>query len=201
MLADLTKCVLTLLSSPAPGGGPGSQGLRAQQGWVSAAEGQPQTSLGVEKKKEKEASSHKHPVTQKSTSMGGGGPHQRQHTRVGGGQVKPLQERRGGAIAWPTVHAIGEELRSVAPSHVPEKSAKVQSWCVLAGAARGKTRRLSEKRRLQTATVLLHRATGSMAEGSRHQLLQQVMLLLMSKSESITYNAVRFVNVAGKAQA
>ena len=26
MLADLTKCVLTLLSSPAPGGGPGSQG-------------------------------------------------------------------------------------------------------------------------------------------------------------------------------
>ena len=133
--------------------------------------------------------------------MGGGGPHQRQHTRVGGGQVKPLQERRGGAIAWPTVHAIGDELRSVAPSHVPEKSAKVQSWCVLAGAARGKTRRLSEKRRLQTATVLLHRAMGSMAEGSRHQLLQQVMLLLMSKSESITYNAVRFVNVAGKAQA
>ena len=50
MLADLTKCVLTLLSSPAPGGGPGSQGLRAQQGWVSAAEGQPQTSLGVDGK-------------------------------------------------------------------------------------------------------------------------------------------------------
>ena len=46
MLTDLAKCVLTLLSSPAPGGGPRSQGLRAQQEWVSAAEGQPQTSLG-----------------------------------------------------------------------------------------------------------------------------------------------------------
>ena len=50
MLADLTKSVLTLLSSPAPGGGPRSQGLRAQQGCVSAAEGQPQTSLGVDGK-------------------------------------------------------------------------------------------------------------------------------------------------------
>ena len=105
MLTDLAKCVLTLLSSPAPGGGPRSQGLRAQQEWVSAAEGQPQTSLGVEK----EASSHKHPVTQKSTNDGGGDPPRRQHTGARReGKYRHYGGGWGGAIAWPTVHAIEE---------------------------------------------------------------------------------------------
>ena len=112
MLTDLAKCVLTLLSSPAPGGGPRSQGLRAQQGWVSAAEGQPQTSLGVEKK----ASSHKHPGTQKSTNEGGGDPHRRQHTGVRReGKYRHYGGGWGGAIAWPTAHAI-EEAPQQAPN-------------------------------------------------------------------------------------
>ena len=41
---------------------------------------------------------------------------------------------------------------------------------------------------------------GSTDEGSMHQLLQQVMVLLTSKNESITDSAVCCANVAGKAQ-
>ena len=94
MLTDLAKCVLTLLSSPAPDGGPRSQGLRAQQEWVSAAEGQPQTSLGVEGK----ISSHKHPTSQNAQMERGDRQHPQQ---PGGGIILALQRRQGGVIAWP----------------------------------------------------------------------------------------------------
>ena len=110
MLTDLAKCVLTLLSSPAPGGGPRSQGLRAQQEWVSAAEGQPQTSLGVERKGVV-AQAPRH--TKEHTNDGGGDPHRRQHTGVRReGKYRHYGGGWGGAIAWPTLgptaHAIEE---------------------------------------------------------------------------------------------
>jgi len=79
---------------------------------------------------------------------------------------------------------------------VPEKPAKVQSWCVFAGAARDSERRKKGVERRGTA--LLRRGMGSTDEGSMHQLLQQVMLLLTSKNESITDSAVCCANVAGK---
>ena len=45
----------------------------------------------------------------------------------------------------------------------------------------------------------LRRALGSTAEGSRHQLLQQVMVLLTSKKERVTDNLAWCATVAGKA--
>ena len=57
----------------------------------------------------KKASSHKHPGTQKSTNEGGGDPHRRQHTGVRReGKYRHYGGGWGGAIAWPTAHAIEE---------------------------------------------------------------------------------------------
>ena len=81
---------------------------------------------------------------------------------------------------------------------MPEMSAKVQSWCVFAGAARDCERH--EKSVGLRGTVLLRRVMGSTVEGKVHQLLQQVTLLLTSKNESITDSAVGCASVTGKAQ-
>ena len=80
---------------------------------------------------------------------------------------------------------------------MPEESAKVQSWCVFAGVARDRERR--ERGAELRGTVLLRRATGSTAEVSRHQLLQQVTVLLTSKKERVTDNLAWCATVAGKA--
>ena len=151
----------------------------------------------------KKASSHKHPGTQKSTNEGGGDPHRRQHTGVRReGKYRHYGGGWGGAIAWPTAHAIEETPQQARTQlggnyDVPEMSAKVQSWCVFAGAARDRERR--ERGAELRGTVLLRRATGSTAEGSRHQLLQQVMVLLTSKKERVIDNPVWCATVAGKA--
>ena len=68
---------------------------------------------------------------------------------------------------------------------------------MFAGAARDSERRKKGVER--RGTVLLRRGMGSTDEGSRHQLLQQVTVLLTSKKERIIDNPVWCATVAGKA--
>ena len=69
----------------------------------------------VTRRRKERASSHKHPGTQKSTNEGGGDPHRRQHTGVRReGKYRHYGGGWGGAIAWPTAHAI-EEASHQAP--------------------------------------------------------------------------------------